>query len=224
MSANWKLFVNEMRNFTKNRKMLLAVSGGVDSMLLLKMMTFHDFDFEVGHFRHGMRKDDHIDHDIVKSFCLDHNIVFHSEVGEISTSNSEADARNQRWEFLETTAQKRHCEIIVTAHNLNDKVENFLYRIMRGTGADSLVMPSYAIINGIIRYKPMLEISKDAIIKYAKKHRVVYRHDVTNDDIDYDRNWIRHVIMPEMNKRRNIMKTIPKTMESIQNMKKGVPE
>ena len=130
-------------------------------------------------------------------------------------SNQEAVARKQRWAFLEGVAFNQNCRMIVTAHHKNDQVENFLLQVMRGLPIESTIMSKENEKNGFVRYKPFLDVEKNILINSAKRNNIPWIEDVTNLDTHHDRNYIRNVLIPSMMERRNVMKTIPMTIESI---------
>jgi tRNA(Ile)-lysidine synthase len=186
---------------------LVAVSGGADSMLLLDYFVNNreilDVKIKVAHIEHGIRGQASIDDaSFVKSYCDENNIEFHMlsinavEGAKEAHMSVEEYSRNKRYEFFNTI----ECDKIATAHNLTDNVETILFRLARGTGLKGLCgIPP--VRDKIIR--PLIEISSSDIRTYCKAKSIKYRIDCTNLDNDYSRNKIRNEILPILNSVNN---------------------
>lgn len=199
---------------------ILAISGGVDSMFLL---DFYKSKFKgkfiVCHFNHKIRNESDIEQDFIEKYCLDNNIEYYVDYGkDLNSDNMEHKASLQRWDFFERISKENNINVIVTAHHLNDKIENFLLQMMRGVPVESIIMKEETEKNNFIRFKPFLTIEKDLIYYHAKRLNLTWFEDESNKDIHHDRNFIRNVILPQMMERRNVTKTIPKTINSIENL------
>lgn len=182
-------------------KMILAVSGGVDSMVLLDMVCRTEKiamkDLVVAHFDHGIRENSHEDAEFVQKKAAEYGVTFREERVELGEGASEAEARGKRYDFLGRLAEElddgRGVEIW-TAHHLDDLVETAIINLLRGTGWRGL---SALDTRGIRRpfletelfYEPM---DKAAIFEYAAKRRLEYREDPSNSWDEYLRNRIRH--------------------------------
>lgn len=166
-------------------KYIVAVSGGVDSMVLLHMMIrTGGHELIVAHFDHGIRSDSHLDAELVRAIALNHNLQFETKREELGELASEAYARDRRYEFLRELAQK-HSAKIVTAHHLDDLVETVAINAKRGTGWRGLA----ALDSDISR--PLLDFEKSELIEYAQRHSVEWREDSTNASDAYLRNRLR---------------------------------
>lgn len=181
---------------------VVAVSGGVDSMVLLHMLAeqaqqqsrgdrLHRF--IVAHLDHGIRGDSHQDAAVVKELANRYHIpvVFHKV--ELGQHASEDQARRARYQFLRAVKQASNALAIMTAHHRDDELETALLHLRRGTGRKGLTSLRSGGQNDIIR--PLLPFSKQDILGYAKKHNVPWREDNTNQDARYMRNHIRHNIL-----------------------------
>lgn len=218
---SWKNKISEINEKIINGdRFLLAISGGVDSMVLMNFFvkTFPKDSFAVAHYNHGIREESLIEQNYIENYCKENNITY--SVGLLPTevkNKSEDSLRNYRWSFLEDVAKKENYNHIVTGHHLDDQIENFIFRMMRGSDIESLYMNKETLVNGIVRYKPFLDEYKDSIRGYAdnKYNNIVYFEDSTNSENDYSRNKIRNELIPHMSEFFNIKKTIPSLIEKL---------
>jgi tRNA(Ile)-lysidine synthase len=166
-------------------KYIVAVSGGVDSMVLLDMMVRAGVgELIVAHFDHGIRPDSHLDAAFVKKIAQQHGLVFETRREVLGASASEALARERRYAFLRHVA-KKHNAHIVTAHHLDDVVETVAINMTRGTGWRGL-----AALHSNIR-RPLIDMEKSDLITYAMKRNLPWREDSTNTSAVYLRNRLR---------------------------------
>ncbi len=173
----------------------MAVSGGVDSVVLLDMLTKQPgLKLIVAHFDHGIRPDSSKDRIFVANLSQKYNVPFEYETGNLGTSASEDQARTARYAFLRRVRKKYNADAIVTAHHQDDVIETMFINILRGTKQKGLI--SLASKTDIVR--PLLAVSKRDITNYAKKHNLVWHEDSTNADTRYVRNWLRHTVLPRL--------------------------
>lgn len=166
-------------------KYIVAVSGGVDSMVLLDMMVrAGGHDLIVAHFDHGIRVDSHLDAQLVREVASKHGLPFETRREELGQSASEAYARDRRYAFLRALADK-HKAVVVTAHHLDDLVETVAINVTRGTGWRGLA----ALDSDVSR--PLLDMDKSALLDYARRNNIEWREDSTNVSPAYLRNRIR---------------------------------
>jgi tRNA(Ile)-lysidine synthase len=174
-------------------KYIVAVSGGVDSMALLNMLSnVSGVQLVVGHFDHGIREDSAEDAALVRQAADTYNLPFELGEGKLGKGASEADARKARYEFLQSVREKHQAQAIIMAHHQDDVLETAIINLLRGTGRKGLT--ALGNRTGIIR--PLLHVPKTEIKKYADEHHIVWREDSTNTSDRYTRNYIRHNIMP----------------------------
>lgn len=176
-------------------KYVVAVSGGVDSMALLHLLTstLHPppSSFVVAHFDHGIRPDSAQDRKLVESAAGQYGLEFAYEEGGLGPSASEDTARKARYEFLHKVREKHGAKAIITAHHQDDLLETALLNMLRGTGRKGL---SSLQSTDIIK-RPLLHLSKQELLDYAKTHNIKWREDPTNQNTNYLRNYIRkHVV------------------------------
>lgn len=176
------------------RTYIVAVSGGVDSVVLLDMLVkMSDFRLVVAHFDHGIRNDSHDDAAFVKELAVQYGLTYEAERAELGEQASEETARKARYAFLRNVAQ-RYDGQIVTAHHADDALETIIINILRGTGWRGLAsLRSTAEIA-----RPLLSYRKTQLVTYAKNHHLQWREDSTNSETKYFRNTIRHTIIPKL--------------------------
>lgn len=205
MQVAWKSIIDEINSMSE--RYLLCVSGGVDSMFMLEF--FHKNcrqPFRVAHFNHGLRPAAEAEEGFVRAWCEMREIAFLTERGDPQAmrqaSSLEAEARDQRYEFFRSI---RHPdELIVTAHHANDQVETILMRLIRGVPHDRLSMKKRVAD----RYRPFLDVPRAEIERQARNRAIDWMEDESNLDTTHERNWMRHVIIPQLMERRNVLKTI----------------
>jgi len=184
----------------ESKKYLLAVSGGVDSMVLIHLFESLSLHFCIAHCNFKLRD---------KESDLDENLVLNSarksDVPFFNTSFATLDfavkngistqmaARDLRYSWFEKMASENQYDYIVTAHHLNDQIETVFLNLTRGSGIDGITGMSFAYKN-IIR--PLLSVTKQDVLEYAKKHKIKFREDASNASDKYKRNLIRNKIIP----------------------------
>lgn len=180
-------------------KYVVAVSGGVDSVVLLDVLSKQpDVDIVVAHVDHGIRKVSDKDAKLVEDLADHYGYDFELITLRLGQGASEELARNHRYKFLRQVAKKHHASNIVTAHHQDDVIETCLINLTRGTGSRGL--SSLKSTTEISR--PFLYFSKKEIIKYAKDNNLQWNEDVTNADTKHLRNKIRHDVVPKMTSRQ----------------------
>lgn len=166
-------------------KYVVAVSGGVDSVVLLhQLMQDKTKELIVAHFDHGIRDDSHDDAVFVEELSRQYGLKFESRREELGKKASEAIARERRYVFLRDIAKKYSAQL-VTAHHGDDAIETVAINLSRGTGWRGLAVMDSDVI------RPLLTMSKQDIIDYAQKHHLSWREDSTNTSDKYLRNRIR---------------------------------
>ncbi len=184
----------------KNDKIVVATSGGPDSMYLLneliKEKEEKSLSLIVAHVNHETRKECDEEEKFVKEFCLKNNIK--CEVYKINKYSkghfTEEEARQIRIEFFKSLILKYHYDYVVTAHHADDLIETILMKIIRGSTLDSIVgIKSIQKIKGIIFKRPLLNLSKEEILK---KIDIPYKIDYTNYEENHLRNRIRKNVVP----------------------------
>lgn len=194
--------LERLLNQAQQKTYLLAVSGGVDSMVLADLFQVSGFNFHIAHINYHLRNEDSdLDQKLVSDFCEKHQIPFH--LYEVSQKDNQPEnsiqnwARELRYRYFREIQQKENLDYIVTAHHLNDQLETFIINLSKASGIRGLSgIPKNE--NGILR--PLLGFSKDEIYEFAKQKKIEFREDKSNQKTDYLRNKIRHNIVPELEK------------------------
>jgi tRNA(Ile)-lysidine synthase len=181
-------------------KLLVAVSGGADSMALLHLMHQLDYNVDAAHCNFCLRgEESDTDQQLVEKFCQQLDIscrVIAFETEKYASEHKvsiEMAARELRYEWFEQLRKEYGYAAILTGHHGDDSIETFFLNLVRGTGIKGL--SGIASLNGFIA-RPFLDFSRACIEKYCQNHDVPFRHDASNDDTKYLRNKIRHEIIP----------------------------
>lgn len=209
---------------SKNDKIVVAVSGGPDSMcllhILLSLREEYNLELNVAHINHMIRENAIIDEEYVKAFCEENNVklfVKKADVLSISKENrigTEEAGRKVRYEFFNEVKEMTSSNKIAIAHNKNDKVETVLLNLIRGTGPYGLI--GIEPKNGIY-IRPLLEIERKDIEEYCKINNINPRIDESNLQNIYNRNKIRNVVIPFIEKEfnPNIINTISRLSDIV---------
>ena len=190
---------------------LAAVSGGADSVALLRAMYAVRFPgpgrIVVAHFNHGLRGEAaDADQQFTADLCRRLNLpleVGRGEPGELTRSGRdgiEAAARWVRLEFLQAAARRVGARYAATAHTADDQAETILHRVVRGTGLSGLAgIPAVRPLgDAVTLIRPMLGIGRAEVVEYLAALDQPYRHDATNDDPHFTRNRIRNDLLPRL--------------------------
>ena len=195
----------------------VAVSGGVDSMVLLHLLRTLRHPCHVVHIDHGLRgSESDLDHQFVKQYCENNKIPFVGErvdVNELAQRKGisvQMAARELRYEFFsKLTAQGP--PRLALAHHQDDAIETLILQLIQGMGAHSWQMIP-PIAGPFIR--PLMEISREEIMKYAEENSIQYREDRSNSDPHYLRNRIRHELLPLIESwRPGVRRSLARTVE-----------
>ena len=194
-------------NIKNNASVVVACSGGPDSMCLLslvdKLKTTKNITVICAHVNHKLRTESEKEAELVHRYCQENNIIF--ELLEITDylngAFSEEDARKRRYEFFKQMVTKYKAKYLLTAHHGDDLIETVLMRMTRGSN-----LSGYAGIKQISTnenyqiLRPLLTTTKEEIIKYNKENNIPYAVDISNDNLKYTRNRYRHTILPFLKK------------------------
>ena len=161
---------------------VIAVSGGVDSVVLLDMWAKQHHNSIVAHFDHGIRPDSAADAQFVQELAQKYGLAFELRREELGKGASEQLARERRYAFLRSVAA-RYKAPIATAHHADDIVETVAINMQRGTGWRGL-----AVLDSPDIIRPLLHMTKKDILAYATNHGLTWHEDSTNNDLQYMRN------------------------------------
>lgn len=183
---------------------LCAFSGGLDSSVLLQAAAkIPDIRLRAIHIHHGLHPDADRWAGHCLAFCDALGIelaVIKVEVMKQSGKGTEAAARHARYQAI--AAHIRNDEILLTAHHLQDQAETLLLRLLRGSGSQGLAaMRDKTSAHGFEQFRPLLPVSKAVLQAYANSEKLNWIEDPSNTQTDFDRNFLRHDIMPLLEKR-----------------------
>ncbi|PIW94816.1 MAG: tRNA lysidine(34) synthetase TilS [Candidatus Moranbacteria bacterium CG_4_8_14_3_um_filter_34_16] len=206
--------------FQKGSKIVLAVSGGPDSVCMLEIFSRlkikYSLNVIVAHINYNLRGRDSLkDEEYVCFLAKKNDFKFFLLNTEIKDKfNLESRLRDIRYAFFEEIRRQENFDLIAVAHNLDDQVETFLMRIVRGAGTQGLSAMRFKN-NNLIR--PLLAISKEEILSFLKKEKIQWRMDKTNRENVFLRNRVRNKLIPFLEKNFNskIKKTIFNSLVSI---------
>ncbi|MGI6369683.1 MAG: tRNA lysidine(34) synthetase TilS [Candidatus Kapaibacterium sp.] len=194
-------------------KVLVGVSGGVDSVVLLDVMANlsakYNFSICVAHYNHNLRgESSNLDEKFVKKLADSYNVPFYSQTGNVknySEKNSisiEEAARYLRYFFFERITRTYKFDFLTTAHTSDDSAETFLLNLFRGTGLTGLsgIPACRQFVKDVILFRPFIGLKKQKIIEYAKKRKLEWREDDSNLLDKYTRNKLRNDLIPKLKK------------------------
>lgn len=188
--------LNETKLLPPKSRVVVAVSGGVDSVALLHLLhnlrDMYGWELAIAHYNHGVRADASKDALLVGQLSEEYGYQLFLGKYELKDF-TEAALRKARYDFLETIRRDSGFDIIVTAHHNSDFLETALFNTVRGADREGMV--ALKPRRGAI-VRPLLPFSKAEIITFANLQNLQYREDSTNSDLSYSRNFIRNVLMP----------------------------
>ena len=224
--TQFNAYINEQHLFEKKDKLLLAVSGGVDSVVLCELCSQSGYDFVIAHCNFQLRgKESNEDEIFVQSLAHKYNVDIKStrfdtvDYAKKNKLNIQIAARELRYDFFnKILAEDNSIKHIITAHHANDNAETVLMNFLKGTGINGLqgILPKDAGIGGKV-VRPLLFAKKDMLIALANEQKLQWREDQSNETNKYTRNYFRNDWMP------SIEKIIPQLednlLENIQRLK-----
>ncbi|WP_421898581.1 tRNA lysidine(34) synthetase TilS [Marinoscillum sp.] len=202
MYQSFLTLIKENALITRGDKVLIAVSGGVDSMVLAHLMLKSDFRMGVAHVNYRLRgEDSDADEALVRDWCQAHEVPFflHRVAPGIYDAKESIQmvARNERYTFFDRLCDEQGFIKVATAHNANDNLETVLLNLTKGTGIHGL---TGIALKGDRLIRPLLFATKEEVYKYARSEQITWREDVSNQKNDYQRNLIRNEVVPLLKK------------------------
>lgn len=204
MLKPFELNIVKNKLFNPADKLILAFSGGVDSVVLAHLLKLANYNFELAHCNFKLRGNEaDTDTQFCEDFAKQLQVPIHIKYFDTKLYAKENKlsiqmaARKLRYDWFNELIDQYQFQYVLTGHHANDAVETILVNLVRGTGIKGL--------QGVPekqhhRVRPLLFATKEDIINYAKQHQLVYREDSSNQEKKYKRNFIRHQIIPEFKK------------------------
>jgi len=185
------------------RPVVVAVSGGADSMVLLTQVTQEVGPKQViaAHFNHQLRPESDQEAAVVADCAKQLGVKFVTaawSVADQPTTGIEAAARHARYAFLAEVAAQYRAQAVLTAHHQDDEIETVLFRLVRSGNLAAMagIQPKRELTKDIELWRPFLNRSKTNLLQYASAHQIPFVEDQSNGDVRYARNLLRHEVLP----------------------------
>ena len=200
MFDEFRKYIEDNHLFSSQDYILLAVSGGIDSMVMSHLFHTGGYKTAIAHCNYSLRgPESDKDEDFVRQYAAGNGITFYSRRFNTTAYakkygiSVQMAARDLRYEWFESIRDEHHLDYIAVGHNMNDNVETLLINLTRGTGLNGLTGMK-PVSDKVVR--PLLFATRESIISYGKQNNVVYREDQSNLETKYTRNKIRNLILP----------------------------
>lgn len=202
LQNQFKRFIKKEHLFESADKLLVAISGGVDSMVLIHLLHTQNYQVSIAHCNFQLREvDSDKDEALVETFAKTHDIPFYlkkfntKDYADSQHLSIQLAARALRYQWFDELTQAHDFKYLLTAHHANDQLETMLYNLTKGTGAAGLrgIPLKYEQIR-----RPLLFAKREAIEAYAIVQQLEWREDVSNQEDKYSRNRIRRNVVPEL--------------------------
>ncbi|QNM84707.1 tRNA lysidine(34) synthetase TilS [Polaribacter pectinis] len=206
--------------FLEGKKLLIAISGGVDSVVLTHLFSELNFDISLAHCNFKLReKESDLDEEFViklsqKTSNQIFTIIFNTDkFAKKNKLSTQIAARDLRYKWFKELVETHNFDYVLTAHHADDNLETFLINLTRGSGLDGFTgIPS---VNGNI-VRPLLAFSREEIINFATENNIEWREDKSNASTKYTRNKIRHQILPVLKEiNPSLLETFSNTIENL---------
>lgn len=178
-------------------KVLVAVSGGVDSVVLLDRVIRSGMEVGVAHVHHGLRPESDEEYVFVQRLAESYGVPFHGKRFTFPNGGSQASYRTARYAFFEQVMQDFDYAQLMTAHHADDQLETVLIQLQRNV-IEVTGIPERRPFAGRELIRPLLSEPKQELIAYAERHGLEWREDASNARTDYLRNQLRHQIVPQL--------------------------
>ncbi|RDK87004.1 tRNA lysidine(34) synthetase TilS [Marinirhabdus gelatinilytica] len=221
MLSEFKKELSQHFSYLKGAKLLIACSGGLDSVVLTQLLFKLKYNIAIAHCNFSLRgKESDEDALFTENLAESLQIPFHSEIFDTETYakdhklSTQMAARQLRYSWFDEVIQNFGYDYILTAHHANDDLETFFLNLTRGTGLRGLTgIPSKN--EKVVR--PLLHFSREEILAYAKSQNLYWREDSSNAKTDYLRNKLRLEVLPKLKETsKDILQHVQKTQKNLQ--------
>jgi tRNA(Ile)-lysidine synthase len=215
--------------FLKDKKLLIAISGGLDSVVLMHLLNQLNYTISLAHCNFKLRgKESDLDEKFVKNLAQkSSNQIFTisfttAQIAKENKQSTQIAARNLRYNWFQEILNEHHFDFVLTAHHADDNLETFLINLTRGSGLDGFTgIPQ--VNKHIIR--PLLVFSRKEISAFAKENNIEWREDQSNASTKYVRNKIRHEVVPALKEiNPSLLESFSKTLENLQESKQIIAD
>jgi tRNA(Ile)-lysidine synthase len=220
MLEEFLTFINKKQLFSPDQKILLAVSGGMDSVVMCDLFSKAKLNFGIAHCNFGLRgEESNEDENFAKKLTIKYKVPFYvttfqtSDFAEQEKISTQMAARTLRYEWFEKIRQQHGYNFVATAHHQNDVLETVFLNLTKGTGIAGL--HGIKIKNGNI-IRPIWFAEKEKIFDYVVENQIIWREDSSNESNKYQRNLLRNEVVPLLKQiNPNLEQTILQTVERI---------
>ncbi|CAM1344726.1 tRNA lysidine(34) synthetase TilS [Tenacibaculum amylolyticum] len=221
MKLSLEKHINNDFPFIKGKKLLVAISGGIDSVVLAHLLHGLGYEIFLAHCNFKLRGEaSNLDEDFVKELGKELNVITFvkkfdtKEYAEKQKLSIQLAARELRYQWFSEIRKEHQLGYLVTGHHADDNLETFLINMSRGTGLEGLTgIPKQN--KEIIR--PLLPFSREEILAYAKNNQIAWREDASNSEIKYIRNRIRHQVIPVLKEiNPNLLNSFSRTIAHLE--------
>ncbi len=219
MEQRFKQHIESLLNFASNPKLLVAVSGGVDSVVLAQLLSKCGYDFHMAHVNYKLRgADSDLDESLVSDLAIALHVNLHKAIKPIKPdiSGIQEKARNLRYAWFQELVAEHQYDAVLTAHHADDQLETLFMRLSRGSGVEGL---SGIRAKNDFLIRPLLPFFKQELVDYAKVNKLQWREDASNNSTKYLRNAIRHNVMPSFLALSS--QTAANTLKSVQHLQEA---
>ncbi|MCS6794427.1 MAG: tRNA lysidine(34) synthetase TilS [Raineya sp.] len=224
LAKDLQRYIVENNLFTKNHQILVAISGGVDSVVLGHLLCELGYNIGVIHCHFGLRAEADKEAEFVENLANTWQVPFYfrqfntAEFAEKAGVSIQMAARQLRYNFFEQIRKQESYNYIATAHHLNDSLETAIFNFTKGTGIAGL--RGILAKNGYI-VRPLLFATKQQIREYAQSHHLQWLEDSSNATDDYTRNFIRHQVVPRLEEiNPNFLQNFAETAQRLYSVEK----
>ncbi len=194
-------FIEQNCLFKSDSRLLVALSGGIDSVALVHLLKTAGYNFAIAHCNFQLRAEANADEDFCRQISINYQTDFHTvrfNTQHYATTNKvsiQMAARELRYQWFEQLRKQHNYNAVVLAHHQNDTVETILLNLVRGTGIAGMhgILPK----NGYL-VRPMLCFTRSEIEQIIAENNLAYVEDSSNASVKYARNKIRHLVVPQL--------------------------
>lgn len=189
-------YIEEQELLLNDEKVLLAVSGGVDSMVLAELFHRSGWSFAVAHCNYKLRGNESDEDELhVVDWAKGRNVTIHTQQFDLGQGSVQLNARNARYDWFRTLCKENGYSRIATGHQLEDSLETVILNLARGTGIRGIagIQPASGEI-----IRPLLFASRDQLTSFAEEQGIKWREDGSNANTHYRRNFVRHEVIPKL--------------------------